>query len=188
MTKNGILRMLATLQAMYPRNYENMDKDQKLIMMDTWTSLMSDVTDESAFAALRKLLATCKFPPTIAEMREVVSGIKYNDVPDAGDAWQEVNRAISHYGYYREADAFDSMRELTRQAAARMGWKQLCTSEVENDMADRAHFMKIYNAISKKIEQDRLLPDSLRDTLCTLAEKYTMASDRINLTLIEGKA
>jgi len=38
MTKNGMMRILTTLQAVYPKYYENRSKDQKSDMADTWTS------------------------------------------------------------------------------------------------------------------------------------------------------
>ena len=76
MPKNGMLRILTTLQAMHPRNCKNMDKLQKMIMANAWSVLMSDVNDDNAFTALRKLLSICNLPPAIADsldsMRQLV--------------------------------------------------------------------------------------------------------------------
>ena len=86
-----------------------------------------------------RLIATIKFPPTIAEMRESISTVVHSALPDSGDACGEVIISISHYGYYHQEEALASMREPLRLAVKLMGWGDLCMSE--NGMADRAHFL-----------------------------------------------
>jgi hypothetical protein len=147
-----------------------------------WAEYLSDVDTNTAIAAIKRLIATNKFPPTIAEVRENLAAVMYDAIPDVGDAWREVNQAIHLYGYYCEAEAIASMREHTRAAVISMGWKQLCTTDNSNNMAERAHFLKIYEAIVKNVEQERLIPAGLREQIAAIAQNHD-----INALLTDGR-
>ncbi len=175
MTLKDSYAVLGILKTSYPRFYAGLSDKEIDDTAALWGEMMSDTDIATVTTALKRLIATCKFPPTIAEVRESISAVTYEALPDAGAAWGEVNRAISNYGYYRESEALASMGEITREAVRGMGWKQLCMSEIKNEMADRAHFLRIYEAIAKRIEQDRLLPAGLRDEIAKIAQSWSMA-------------
>ena len=160
MTLKEVIALMGILYEAYPRFYPDKSKVAIMATAKLWTGFLEDVSAETAVLALQRLIATCKFPPTIAEMRESLSLVKDEPVPDSGEAWGEVNAAIREYGFYRPEEAFASMREPVRMAAQRMGWRELCMSE--NDMADRAHFLRIYENIKTRMETDRQLPERLK--------------------------
>ena len=166
MTKEETSLLLGILQTAYPRFYAGITSEQADATIGLWCVMLSDVTLEIAKPALYRLISTCKFPPTIAEMRESISALKYDTIPNAGDAWGEVNSAIRLFGYYREQEALASMCEPVRLVVQRMGWRELCLSE--NDMADRAHFLRMYEAMERQTQEQRLLPTALseRISLC----------------------
>jgi len=148
MTHKETATLLGILSAAYPRFYANMTHASIAEAVEVWAVMLSDVSFDTAKLALQRLIATNKFPPSIAEMRESIAAIIYTPLPDSGDAWGEVIAAIREYGYYRQSEALASMREPVRMAVQRMGWRELCMSE--NDMADRAHFLRIYETINQK--------------------------------------
>jgi hypothetical protein len=182
MTEKDSFAVLGILKTSYPRFYMGMSKEEVDATAALWREMLSDADMPTVAVSLKRLIAACKFPPTIAEVRESISAVTYSALPDEGSAWGEVNHAIRTYGYCREADALASMSETTREAVKSMGWQSLCMSE--NDMADRAHFLKIYNSITKRIEQDRLLPESLREQIGTIAQ----ARDMDNANALIGSA
>ena len=71
-------------------------------------------------------------------------------MPTAAEAWEEVSRLIQLVGPYRSPQ-YSS--ELVRRATRAIGWRQLCTGE--NPEADRAHFLKIYEAMRGKYRENR---------------------------------
>jgi hypothetical protein len=160
MTQKETAYLLSILRAAYPRFYYDVSPDDLKISVDTWTVMLSDTSLEIATVALQRLIATSKFPPTIAEMRESISAVIHPTMPDSGDAWGEVVSAISKYGYYRPEEALASMREPVRLAVKCMGWRELCMSE--NGMADRAHFLRIYETMEKRTKEDNLIPVALK--------------------------
>ena len=168
MTQKETAILLSILKAAYPRFYADMPHESVMEIVELWAVMLSDVDFDVAKLALQRLIATSKFPPSIAEVRESIAAIMYKSIPDAGDAWGEVIVAIREYGYYRQQEALASMREPTRMAVQRMGWRELCMSE--NDMADRAHFLRIYESMERRTYEQRQLPVALRDNIAMICQ------------------
>ena len=174
MTQKKVAYLLSILRAAYPRFYYDVSPEDLKISVETWAAMLSDTSLEVATIALQRLIATSKFPPTIAEMRESISAVIHPTLPDSGDAWGEVIRAINHYGYYRPEEALASMREPVRLAVKRMGWRDLCMSE--NGMADRAHFLRIYETMEKRTKEDNLLPAPLKDAIAMIGQSMNICN------------
>lgn len=83
--------------------------------------------------------------------------------PDWGNGWEQVENAIKIYGSYRQAEALESMDEITRDTVKRLGFYNLCMSE--NQTADRANFRMIYEQIAERKKRDKQIPESLRLTI-----------------------
>ena len=92
-----------------------------------------------------------KFAPSVGEIRGTIIEIRKatNGIPDSYQAWTEVKRAMVDVGSYRNPEFSNPAIVETVQA---FGWKNLCLSE--NEVADRAHFIKAYEQIVKRIEAD----------------------------------
>jgi hypothetical protein len=163
MTQIETAALLGILRVTYPRFYADIPPEDIKISVDTWTLMLSDTSFEVAQVALQRLIATSKFPPTIAEMRESISAVRYPSMLDSGEAWGEVTEAIRNYGYYRQEEAMASMCEPVRLAVQRMGWRELCMSE--NGMADRAHFLRIYESMVKRTKEENQLPIALKEAI-----------------------
>ena len=71
--------------------------------------------------------------------------------------------AVRHYGYYREAEALESMDEITREACKRIGFINICLSE--NITADRACFRQIYEQIAERKKTAAMLPAGLQQLI-----------------------
>jgi len=173
MTSNEVSVLLGILRTAYPRFYMDMTKAEIKNTVDLWADYLSDVDLETAKTVIQSLIAKCKFPPTIAELREQVSNIKYASIDDVGMAWGEVTSAIKKFGLYSQEEALASMSEITRQIVKRLGFRELCLSD--NTMADRAHFFRIYNIMVSRLEEERLLPDAMRSKIQTLADSMAIS-------------
>lgn len=111
-----------------------------------WYMMLRDLPYDVLSAGIYHYILMNKFPPTIADLRELCTAD-----PNAlgwDEAWEQVQRVIGRYGYYRESEALAELDETTRQCVNRLGFKNLCVSE--NMVADRANFRTIYEAAHKK--------------------------------------
>jgi hypothetical protein len=52
---------------------------------------------------------------------------------------------------------------VTHKVVEAIGFRTLCLSE--NEMADRAHFLKVYETLAKRDREDALMLQSTKDTM-----------------------
>lgn len=130
---------------------------------NVWFGLLGDLDYAVLNAAIQKYMLTNKFPPTIADLREIATTISTGEIPDWGEGWEQVLQAIRKFGSYRETEALATMDELTRTCVKRIGFRNICLSE--NIAADRANFRMIYEQIADRTKKESALPISLNNTI-----------------------
>ena len=148
MTKQEFATLAMAIRTYYPK--EQILPNQQA--MELWYRELQDIPADVAEAALRKWVATNKWSPTIAELRETAAEVRNGEIPDWGEGWKQVLEAIRFYGRERPKSAIESMHPLVGEVAERMGWWNLCMST--NPGADRETFRKMYEIFAER-EQTR---------------------------------
>jgi len=69
-----------------------------------WSEMLSDIPFDIAKAALIKVLATARFWPTVAEIREAAASIANPGILTPAEAWGQVIKAVQEFGYYRSGE------------------------------------------------------------------------------------
>lgn len=155
MTKKEFALLTSVIKTFYPRE-QLLPNTQA---MELWFNMLGDIPYQVAEAALQKWVATNKFSPTIADLREISTSIQHGDLPDWGDAWQNVREAVQRYGWYRQEEAMASLDEITRECVKRIGFERLCHSE-EPEM-ERANFRMVFETLAKRRKMQEQLPTGL---------------------------
>ena len=143
MSKQEFATLVLAMQAMYGDEFIGTEE-----AMDVWFALLYDLDYKILSKALQKHMLTNKFKPTVAELREIYAGLICPVISDWSEGWEQVSKAIGHYGMYRTEEAMESFDEVTREAVKRLGFQNICLSE--NIIADRARFAEIYQAIQQR--------------------------------------
>lgn len=170
MTREEFINLTKALKTFYPR--DNMLPNMEA--MELWYRELSDISYTVAEAALRKYVATNKFSPTIADIRELSATVTNGDKPLWSDGWEEVLRAIKLFGSYRETEALQSMTETTREAVKRMGFRNICLSE--NIMTERANFRTIFEQLADRKQKNAQLSTGLAQLISGLQERKEIES------------
>ena len=154
MDKREFAILADAIRTYYPK--ENILPNRE--SMALWYRELQDIPFPVAETALRKWVSTNKWSPSIAEMRETAANVQNGDIPDWGEGWEQVCRAIRKYGSYEPRKARESLDPLTRKCVERLGFYNLCMSE--NPMADRANFRQCYEILAKReqVRQQMALP------------------------------
>ena len=155
-TKKEFGIFASALRTYYPKE-KILPNEQAL---ELWYKQLQDIPYKVAELTLNKWVATNKWSPSIADIREQATAITQGEAKDWGDAWQEVIKAISYYGSYREDEALESLDETTRRVVKRLGFRNLCMSE--EIQVDRANFRMIYEQQIERDKQDAQLPTQLK--------------------------
>lgn len=173
MTREDTIQVLSILKAAYPKFYANLTRDGAMQIIELWSAMFINDDVEYVKTALLKHIATNAFPPAIADIRKAMLFVTDANENDLGEAWGEVMRAVRNFGYIREKEALESLKSTTRRAVESMGWQNICASE--NLMADRAHFLRIYEAIEKREKENMLLPLQLKEQMLRLQKNMDTA-------------
>ncbi len=144
MDKKEFATFAMALRTYYPR--EQILPNQQA--MELWYREIQDIPYPVAEAALRKWVATNKWSPSIADIREMTAGIVNGDPLTWGESWERALNAVRRYGSYNKQAALDSLDPLTRKCVENIGFMELCMSE--NIMVERAHFQKIFEVYAKR--------------------------------------
>ena len=126
-----------------------------------WHEMLADYDITIVKVALKRLIAVHKeYPPTVGQLLESITIVSGNAAPDADEVWVEITRAISDYGFYGTNKAMACLSPLALEVVRAMDWVSLCISE--NPETDRAHFLRIYQAIKSRHEQKHILPKDVQ--------------------------
>lgn len=167
----------ASIKSAYPTF--NIMPDQYSTRM--WYKLLGDLDYKLCETALMELFSTHTYPPQIAEIRDKCAEYTTPHLKDQGEAWGEVLKAVSQYGYYRQEEALENMTPIVREAVKRLGFREICLDE--NQDAVRAHFFKIYSALAERKSNDAKLPPGILEA----KNKYIAQITAQENTAIEQK-
>ena len=144
--------------------------------LDVWYALLHDLDYQILSKVLQQYMLTNKFKPIVAELREIYAELVSPATSDWSEGWEQVSKAIGHYGMYQEKAAMESFDEVTREVVKRLGFLNICLSE--NIVADRARFAEIYQAIHRRkrteVNVGSALPnlqEMVQNRLAELAQK-----------------
>lgn len=168
MTKQEFSKWVMALKTFYPR--EQLLPNPQAI--ELWYQELHDIPMNVAEAALRKWVATNKWSPTIAEVREMCVDVKRGDAPDWSDGWAQLQQAIRRYGSYRPAEAMASLDPITRATVKRLGFVNLCVSE--NPMSDRKQFRDTFEIMAKREQMRLQLPLELQDGIKSIQAEFKL--------------
>lgn len=157
MNKQEAAKIVAVIVTACPAQSSKLDRERIAGMIDTFAMLLDDVTYEQANAALRVLLQTRTWMPSVADIRSTVLELKRGPVRAGSDAWGSVLAAVRRYGSYRTPGTdfvFDD--PTVARCVAALGWQNICLSE--NQIADRARFVDLYDKLAGEHRKESVAP------------------------------
>ena len=149
--------------------------------VEIWFRKLGDIPYDVMTAVVNRWIETKTSPPTIAALRAEADIVVNGLPPTWADGWEQVQKAIGRYGYMQREAALTSMDEVTAETVRRIGWQQICESE--NVDALRANFRMVYETMSRRAQEGRMISagtqhklDSVRSVplISGLADKMKM--------------
>lgn len=164
MTREEFSILVKGMKATYTEPKFIPDKDA----FNIWYGLLSDLSYETANAAIQSYMLSEAKPPTIADIRKAAAKVVSPELPSSGEAWQKVIKAVRRFGYYQQREALDSLDQLTREAAERFGFRELCDINASDNGVARGQFMRIYEQIANRKKADAVLPLGMHEEIARL--------------------
>lgn len=155
MTEIEAQKLVSVLVASFPSQMTRFDAEQIKTTMASYRRFMLDLDYAAANAAVERLIATSRFLPTVAEIREATLALVVGEKRDGGEGWGDVLGAVSRWGRYRTPGIdFQFADPVTHECVRLMGWVNICDSE--NQVADRARFIELYAQLAAKDRREML--------------------------------
>ena len=158
MSDEEFYNITLALQTYYPK--ENMFPNEQAI--ELWFRQLNDIDYKVMSTALDMWVNTNKWSPTISDLREYCLKIKYGDLPDWGEAYEKVLKAVGNFGRTREKEALESLDELTRKVVKMIGFQNICMSNIDNRVNDRASFRDLFNNVAMKEREEMKKSENLK--------------------------
>lgn len=137
MTEEQAFKLVGMLTAAFPR------QDVPQATVELYVQYLVPLDVEAATAAVQRIIMTKTFFPAIAELhtseREQRNALR----PTAEEAWalvKEQVRRVGSYGYF-------SGHPIVAEAVRLFDWQALCRAEHREEVANRAHFYRIYESV-----------------------------------------
>lgn len=125
-----------------------------------WYRQLMDIDYSVMETAVTTWAESSRYKPTIADLRKQASQITTGNIPDWGEGWEQVMKAVRRYGLYNPEAAYEMMDDVTRRACKRVGFQEICMNE--NITASRAAFRDIYmDEAARQAKQNLLSPGSV---------------------------
>ena len=165
MTREEFKVLVKGMKAVYAQPTFIPDQDA----FNMWYALMGDLPYDVCAMAIKKYMLTNKFPPTVAEIREMATNIVSGDPLTWGESWERALAAVRKYGSYNKGEALNSLDPITRKCVESIGYLELCMSE--NIMVERAHYQKVFEVFAKREQTDKQIPLQLKQAISQLQLK-----------------
>ena len=173
MTRQEALTIMAMLKTAYPSFYKDFSKEELNAAVNLWATMFSEESIQVVTEAIKALMCTLKFPPTIADVKEKIAAITHPQTMTEMEAWQLVRQAIS---YYRAEETFAQLppilQKIVGSPSVLRQWAQMEAETV--DSVIQSNFMRSYKARVAHEKEYAMLPASTRNLIRELAAKMNM--------------
>ncbi len=172
----GIMTILHTA---YPRYYANTTDEEKRAALNLWSTMFADYEYNIIAAAVKAVIATSKFPPTIADINEKLRLLTSPQGMSETEAWSKVRKAISN-GYYNSREEFeklpDECKAIVHVPEQLKAWAQIPEDELNTVVA--SNFMRDFRNGEARRREKEMLPSSVRAVISDTANKLRLEGNK----------
>lgn len=176
MTRQEAIKIMTILKTAYPNFYKDYSKEELNAAIDLWATMFVDEHPKIVTEAVKALICTHKYPPTIADIKEKIATITSPQEMTEMEAWQKVKAAIS---YYNAAENFDklppTLQKIVGSPNTLREWAVM-DGEVVNSVI-QSNFMRSYKIKVAQEKEFTVLPDSTKQLIAGLSQRLSLEDD-----------
>jgi len=153
--------IMFTLQAAYPRFYINQTEKDMTMALNLWSTMFESEPAYLVTEAIKALLTTLVFPPTIADVKSKILLLTRPPDLTESEAWNLVYKAIqssSHYSVKRFDSLSPILQRLVGSPAQLREWASM--EDPKSMEVASSNFKRSYTARVKQEREYQILPES----------------------------
>jgi hypothetical protein len=165
-------RLIAIIVTAYPNSDKYKDKESVNNAVSLWADFFADDDERIVALAVKKHIATSKWPPAIAEIREIMTEITHPDLIPPDEAWEAVNKLMHTHPerLYNPTTAY--LPRAIAEAVDAVGygtlWTLHCAAARGRDNKaglDRVAFIQAYEPKYQRARELAQLPPGIRQNI-----------------------
>ena len=170
MNRSDAIKLVGLIVTAYPNSDKFNDGNAISNAVNLWAEFFADDDAAIVAMALKKHIATCKWPPQIAEIKEIILEICVPDIIPPDEAWAVVALHLDNSGEHEclsepekifpsaiakaiKAVGYRALRDLRRRRFDHSGKKT---------GLDRVAFLQAYEPEYERARKNAMLPASLQ--------------------------
>jgi hypothetical protein len=181
-TRQEALAVMAMLKTAYPNFYKDLSKEDINATVNLWATMFSEEPIQVVTEAIKALMCTLKYPPTIADVKEKIAMIMQSQTQTMTEmeAWQRVKVAIS---YYNASENFAELPPILQKIVGSPNQlREWALMDVETvNSVIQSNFMRSYKAKVAQEKEYAMLPSSTKQLIAGLTQKMSLVEDKHEL-------
>ena len=173
MTKQEALAVLAILKTAYPSFYKDYSKEELNAAVELWASMFVNESGKVVLEAVKSLICTLKYPPTIADVKEKIVAIMHPETMTEMEAWHLVKKAMNTSDF---VSAFRSLPPAIRRVVGSPDqlkeWAYM-ESETVNSVI-QSNFMRSFRVVAEREREFAKLPESAKQLISNVGERMKL--------------
>lgn len=159
-------RILSILTRAYPNFFTGQSETEVSEWLDLWTFMFEEYDYNTVAIAVKGVLATEKYPPSIATVMEKIRLITQQPTMNEGEAWALVKKAVSN-SLYNSVSEFKKLPESVQKIVCTpeqlASWSTIDVNTFDTVVA--SNFKRAYKAEAERQAEIEALPSSVRQGL-----------------------
>lgn len=159
MTQGEFQKLLTTMKSLYSQPTFIPDENA----MELWFDLLKDLDYEQANKALMNHMATSKFPPMPADIREKAAEYVTSDYMTPLEAWGLAYKAVGN-SIYNSKEEFEKLPPIIQKVVGNhetlREWAMMDINDVQT--VEQSHFIRSYREECEKDKKVQAMPENLR--------------------------
>lgn len=190
MTREDTIKLIGVITMAYP-NFDRF-RDEKHIrsMVGVWADMFADDDAGLVALAVKEHISTSKWPPSIAEIRELMARMVRPDIIPPDEAWDIVTKYLYVAGEFCHRDYHAELPKAIAETIDAVGYGQLYALHVayirgnpSKAGQDRTAFIQAYEEKYERQKQLAMLPKTLRQSIDDVKNRHDGGAKKLGEAL-----
>lgn len=180
MNREQVIAILGTLKTAYPRFYADMTKQTMLETIDLWTEMFKDDNPMLVTVAVKNLITSFKFPPTIADVKDKMYELSKVETETPVEIWNAIKKAIRRSSYYA-TEEFEALPEVAKKfVGSPAQLKEWAIASDFNDGVVKGQFLKQIEIIREREKAEKMMLPETREVISKIGMGNPYETKRLN--------
>jgi len=175
MNKQETIMTLGLMKTAYPAFYKDIKPKEAEEAVKLWSMMFAGDNPNVVIEAVKSLICTLKFPPTIADVKTKMYEITTPPSMTEMEAWNKVFQAIQDSNY-RAVECFEVLPPVIQKVIGSPNqlreWAMMDIETVNSVI--QSNFMRSYKVVQQREQSRAMLPESTKQMIEALAEKMAL--------------